>query len=116
MKAGITFANVSRSFGADCVVDHLDWSLPATGTFCLFGPSGCGKTTLLHLLSGTLSPDEGAILGLEERTPSMVFQEPRLLPWLSVLHNVTAVLRHESHEQKEAVAGRCCSGSVWMMP
>ena len=92
MTAPIRFENVSKSFEGQVVVDHLDWQLPLTGTLCLFGPSGCGKTTLLHLIAGIHQPDGGRIHGLDLHTASMVFQEPRLLPWLSAMHNITAVL------------------------
>lgn len=105
MNAPIRFENVSKSFGAQTVVDRLDWKLPDSGTVCLFGPSGCGKTTLLHLLAGIHRPDSGRITGLEGRTVSIIFQEPRLLPWLSALHNVTAVLSSSgtSHDERNHI-------------
>mgnify|MGYP001117249310 CR=1 FL=1 len=96
MTAPIVFEKVTKRFGSETIVDQLDWSLPASGTLCLFGPSGCGKTTLLHLLAGIHVPDAGRITGLAERTVSVVFQEPRLLPWLSALHNITAAMH--SHQ------------------
>lgn len=105
MSAPIRFENVSKSFGGQTVVERLDWQLPETGTICLFGPSGCGKTTILHLLAGIHRPDSGHITGLQERIVSVVFQEPRLLPWLSALHNVTAVLSPTGadHEKRNRI-------------
>ncbi len=105
MKTPVVFENVTKSFGGQVVVDRLDWRLPASGTICLFGPSGCGKTTLLHLLAGIHRPDTGRITGLEGRVVSVIFQEPRLLPWLSALHNVTAVLppTGASHEARDRI-------------
>lgn len=97
MNTAIVFENVTKSFGDHHVVTQLDWSLPEHGTICLFGPSGCGKTTLLHLLAGICRPDSGRILGLKQRKVSMVFQEPRLLPWLSATHNVTAAMPQDLH-------------------
>ena len=58
---------------------------------CITGPSGCGKTTLLRLLAGLVKPQSGTITGVPGRV-AMVFQEDRLLPWRTVLENITAVL------------------------
>jgi NitT/TauT family transport system ATP-binding protein len=61
----------------------------------LVGPSGCGKTTLLRLIGGLEKPDSGTIVrdSSEEGPISYLFQEPRLLPWHTVLTNVELVLR-----------------------
>jgi NitT/TauT family transport system ATP-binding protein len=60
----------------------------------LVGPSGCGKSTLLRLLSGLDLPDRGTIEFKGRRIDGplsgigMVFQQPTLLPWRTVLDNV----------------------------
>ncbi|OWW21799.1 ABC transporter ATP-binding protein [Noviherbaspirillum denitrificans] len=68
----------------------------AEGEFvCLLGPSGCGKSTVLGMAAGFDQPDSGILLhdGEPIAGPSpqrgMVFQQPTLFPWLSVLDNVT---------------------------
>ncbi len=106
MTAPVVFEKVTKKFGSETIVDQLDWSLPASGTICLFGPSGCGKTTILHLLAGIHTPDGGRITGLAERTVSVVFQEPRLLPWMSALHNITATMHtpRDAGERREEIA------------
>jgi sulfonate transport system ATP-binding protein len=72
----------------------------APGEFvCLIGPSGCGKTTVLNLLAGLDKPTEGEILmdGRPVTGPgperAVLFQEPALFPWMSVLANVEFALK-----------------------
>jgi NitT/TauT family transport system ATP-binding protein len=72
----------------------------APGEFvCLIGPSGCGKSTLLNLFAGLERPTQGEVLldGRPIRTPgpdrAVLFQEPALFPWLSVVGNVELALK-----------------------
>lgn len=61
---------------------------------CLVGPSGCGKTTLLNMIAGLDRHYAGQIhMGQSDRSPSIgyVFQNPRLLPWLTVRQNLEIV-------------------------
>jgi NitT/TauT family transport system ATP-binding protein len=62
----------------------------------ILGPSGCGKTTLLNLLAGLVLPDRGTLLVNEkpagQARVSYLFQQPRLLPWLTVEKNLDFVL------------------------
>ena len=78
--------NLSFAYGNTPVLQDVTWQLPDHGVVCLWGPSGCGKTTLLRLLAGLEQPQSGTVEGV--RRVSMVFQEDRLLPWMSVLQNV----------------------------
>jgi NitT/TauT family transport system ATP-binding protein len=71
----------------------------ACGEFvCLLGPSGCGKSTLLRIIAGLIPPTSGEILlngrirQQPDRTVGLVFQDPTLLPWLSVRENVALPL------------------------
>jgi NitT/TauT family transport system ATP-binding protein len=59
----------------------------------ILGSSGSGKTTLLKLLGGLLKPQAGEIFFTVGEPAAFMFQEPRLLPWLTVLDNVSLPLR-----------------------
>ncbi len=72
----------------------------ATGEFVsVVGPSGCGKTTLLRLAVGLLRPSRGTVSigGEPVRSPrrdvSFIFQDAVMLPWFSVMENVTLPIR-----------------------
>ncbi len=82
----ITMKNVTFAYGTTRICEKLGWSLPESGVVCLWGPSGCGKTTLLRLLAGLEKPQSG-VIEPSGYTVSMVFQEDRLLPWLTVRQN-----------------------------
>ena len=73
------------------VLNGLNARIPFSGTTVVSGPSGCGKTTLLRVLMGLQRLDSGSITGLMGRRLSVVFQEDRLLPWLTALENVALV-------------------------
>ena len=77
---------VRFSYGDNTICHDLTWHIPSNGVVCLWGPSGCGKTTLLRLLAGLETPADGDVENVGR--VSMVFQEDRLLPWLSALDNV----------------------------
>jgi len=87
----VRLRGVSRAFGDVVVLDHLDLDLRAGEFVALLGHSGSGKTTLLRALAGLDPGVTGEIR--TGGTPAVVFQDPRLLPWRSVLQNVALGLR-----------------------
>ncbi len=89
--AEVALTNVSKSFGRGPervdVLDHINLVATPGEILAILGPSGCGKSTLLRLVasldtatSGTVSVDNSPVNGIDARC-SVVFQEPRLLPW-----------------------------------
>lgn len=67
---------------------------------CVLGPSGCGKTTLLNIIAGLDRDFDGrvvlpAMASARDPVIGYVFQNPRLLPWRTVIENVELVLRPE---------------------
>jgi putrescine transport system ATP-binding protein len=110
----VRFVAVSKRFNDVVAVDRLSLEVYRNEFFALLGPSGCGKTTLLRILAGFETPDEGRVL-LDGRdlaaTPpyrrpvNMMFQSYALFPHLSVAGNVAFGLRQDGLA-KSAIAAR----------
>ncbi len=96
----IEIKNLSLSYEGERVIEGFSLKLSAGDKIALMGPSGCGKTSLLSAIAGLLKPEKGSIK-LGGRV-SVVFQEPRLLPWLSALENINVVLSDSAETLPEA--------------
>lgn len=92
----LTANNVSLRYpgAARSVVGHFDFALEAAETVSILGPSGVGKSSLLRILGGLQAPSEGAVFmngtalqGVHPRA-AFAFQDPSLLPWLTLEKNV----------------------------
>lgn len=81
---------ISKRFGTVEAIHKLNLTFPESGIVAIMGPSGCGKTTLLQILAGLTHPDSGSLQCSAPRI-AYVFQEPRLLPWRTVLDNILLV-------------------------
>jgi NitT/TauT family transport system ATP-binding protein len=100
--------------GADVVlaVDSVDLTVRRGELVCVVGPSGCGKTTLLNAVAGFLPISSGTLTlrgkPIVQPGPdrAMVFQQPGLLPWRDVLHNVTYGLEMSGRLPRRAAAER----------
>src|SRR4030088_1178742 len=104
---------VVKKFGVFRAVDRLSLDIRAGEFFALLGPSGCGKTTLLRLLAGFETPDEGRVLlGAEDlaggppyrRPVNMMFQSYALFPHLTVEGNVAFGLKQDRLPKVEIAA------------
>ena len=93
------FENVHKTFKRPgqvplVAIDTVSFNLNAGQLITLLGPSGCGKTTFLRIAAGLIPKTSGIveINGTEVERPQpdfgMVFQQPNLMPWRTVLKNV----------------------------
>ncbi len=98
----LEFSDLSFSYGKKQVVSHLSFRFPEKGIVALSGPSGCGKTTLFRLIAGLEKPSGGKVLTDAEKI-SVVFQEPRLLPFFSVEKNVELVLKDDPAREEKTL-------------
>ena len=93
--------NLTVQYGGTAVLENFSAEFPDGGVTAVSGRSGCGKTTLLAVLLGLLRPDGGTVSGF--RQPSVVFQEDRLLPFLSAEKNIAVTAGCTETEAGEAL-------------
>ncbi|WP_328825258.1 ABC transporter ATP-binding protein [Tomitella gaofuii] len=108
----LELTGVRKSFnGRDDVLRGVDLSVDGGELLVILGRSGSGKSTLLRVLADLESPDEGTVdwVGLDGARAriGMVFQQPLLLPWLSVHENIRLGGRFAANREgfDEAFAG-----------
>ncbi|HTV27481.1 MAG TPA: ABC transporter ATP-binding protein [Xanthobacteraceae bacterium] len=98
-RASGRFENVHKTFNRPgqaplVAIDTVSFNLHAGQLLSLLGPSGCGKTTFLRIAAGLIPKTSGTVQinGTEVERPQpdfgMVFQQPNLMPWRTVLKNV----------------------------
>jgi sulfonate transport system ATP-binding protein len=105
----LTMKHVGKSFANSTqAIENFSLTIANGEIVVLIGASGCGKSTLLRLASGLDRPSEGEILidGQPITAPSprtnLIFQEPRLFPWLTVADNVGFGLSSVDRHVREA--------------
>ncbi|MFO7320506.1 MAG: ABC transporter ATP-binding protein [Chloroflexota bacterium] len=89
--------------GAVRALNNVRLAIPQGSFVALVGPSGCGKTTLLHILAGLDTNYNGRLISrCQPNRMSYVFQNPRLLPWLTAEQNVAFVLQARGDSRHQA--------------
>jgi len=108
----VSIAYAGRGGEIVLAIDRIDLAVNRGEFVCLLGPSGCGKTTLLNAVAGFLTISAGELIfeGKPIIRPgpdrAMVFQQPGLLPWRDVLHNVTYGLEMSGRMRGREAAAR----------
>jgi NitT/TauT family transport system ATP-binding protein len=85
-------------------LDGIDFEMSGQTFVSMVGPSGCGKSTFLNIVSGIETPTSGSVeVTTDEGTPARlgyVFQDPRLLPWRTVMANLLYVHAEKTDEMR----------------
>lgn len=110
MSVSITFKDVVKRYGNNTVIPSLSLEVKQGEFFTLLGPSGCGKTTLLRMVAGFNTIEDGEILFNDQvinnrppqsRNIGMVFQNYALFPHLTVEKNVAFGLENRKVPKQE---------------
>lgn len=105
---GVIFRDANGSLHA---LEDLSFSVSAEEFVCVLGPSGSGKSTLLKVLAGLLLPSRGRVyysgeaLDGPRNNVGYVFQKANLMPWRTVMENITLPLELQHMPAQEARAG-----------
>ncbi|PZR87207.1 MAG: nitrate/sulfonate/bicarbonate ABC transporter ATP-binding protein [Stutzerimonas stutzeri] len=94
---------IGHAFLGRPVFENLSLSLGASEVVALVGPSGCGKTTVLQIAAGLIEPLRGRVRR-HYRRHAVVFQEPRLLPWMTARKNIAYGLAARGIGEAERLA------------
>jgi len=106
----IELIDVSKAYGGDVALSHVDLYIKDGEFLTLLGPSGCGKTTMLRLIAGFIMPDEGRIemdgadianVPPYKRKINTVFQKYALFPHLNVFDNIAFGLKIRGVDKAE---------------
>ena len=96
----IIITDLCKTFDDNEVLKNVNITLKDNSIYCLMGSSGIGKTTLLRILIGLERADSGSVSGIDTKIISCMFQEDRLIPYLSAIDNVRIVLHGKNNRDE----------------
>ena len=85
--------NLNKSYAEEGIFKNFSLQLSDDKINCIIGPSGCGKTTFLNILAGLIEYESGSLNGISKNDISYIFQEDRLIEWLTVKENLQITLK-----------------------
>ena len=89
----ISIRNLNKSYGNEEIFKNFNIDFYDEKVNCIIGKSGCGKSTLLNIIAGLTEIQSGEISGVSLSDISYIFQEDRLIEWLTVKENLELTLK-----------------------
>lgn len=94
----ISIKNLNKAYGNEYIFKNFNIDFSDDNINCIIGKSGCGKSTLLNIIAGLTDIQSGEINGVSVEDISYVFQEDRLIEWLTVKENLEIALKKYFHK------------------
>lgn len=96
----ISIKNINKRYNNKVIFQDFHIDFYKNKVNCIVGKSGCGKSTLLNIISGIIENDDEEFISIESYGLSYIFQEDRLIDWLTVEENISLVV-NKIYDKKE---------------
>ena len=96
----ISIKNINKKFNDKVIFENFNIDFYENQVNCIVGKSGCGKSTLLNIISGIIKNDDEKFETIEKYGVSYIFQDDRLIDWLTVGENITLVVKKLYNKKK----------------
>ena len=96
----ISIRNINKRYNNKVIFQDFQIDFYKNKVNCIVGKSGCGKSTLLNIISGIIENDDEEFISIESYGLSYIFQEDRLIEWLTVEENISLVV-NKIYDKKE---------------
>lgn len=96
----ISIKNINKRYNNKVIFQDFQIDFYKNKVNCIVGKSGCGKSTLLNIISGIIENDDEEFISIESYGLSYIFQEDRLIDWLTVEENISLVV-NKIYDKKE---------------
>ena len=100
MEKIISIENINKSYDDNIIFNDFKINFYENKINCILGKSGSGKTTLLNIISGITQNDTDNFKGIDNLGISYIFQDDRLIDWLTVEDNIKLVVK-KYYDEKE---------------
>lgn len=96
----ISIKNINKKFNEKIIFKDFDINFYKNEVNCIIGKSGCGKSTLLNIISGIIPNDSENFETIEKYGVSYIFQDDRLIDWLTVGENIKLIVKKLYNKKK----------------